>query len=562
MVHITVTNCLIVTDLPYLNRRYLEDLHTVENPLYIEHKRRGKKTWGIDKTIESYFYCNGVLKLPKTSLECLTDYLNRENIDFVITEDLPCQQLLDFEWNTDIELRDYQDNAFVDIYEKSGVVIAPAGSGKTVLGLYYAYSLNRPTLWLTHTIDLANQCEERLNKFFKSKLHIGRIGDSVCNFGDKKFIICTFQTLQARPYLIKELNEFINVVIVDEVHHAPSPFFSEVIYNLKYHFILGLTATKERKDRQDFLLTSIIGPILHTIDRKELYADNQLIKPEIIFVPTKFQYNTSYKETEQGAVLTGDDNLNWHEFVRTLIRDVPRQDLIIENIVKEIQPGNFQMVLSESIEYAFTLKKRLLKVLEEKGYKGVVVELIHGGLVRTEWHNVKNEEEARRMFNEYLCINYRQNEKTKMWEVQIENYTKEEYEELNVTKEQRKAILARVSNRQVHILFATKLAKEGLDIPHLNIGHTVSPKRGDQYKRTDGSGTEQEIGRIMRPDPLNPKKVARWYDYVDSLVEMCKNQYYSRRKVYSRLELNMPARIKSKTETSDDLFTNFNKFFY
>jgi superfamily II DNA or RNA helicase len=545
-----------------MHRRHFEAVHTTENPLYIENKRRNKSTWGIDKNIETYHYSNDVLKLPKTALDYVLTHLKKENIEYSLSEDLPCRQLLDFEWNTDIDLRDYQDNAFVDIYEKSGVVIAPAGSGKTVLGLYYAYSLNMPTLWLTHTLDLATQCEERLNKFFKSKIRVGRIGNNQQEFGDRKFIICTFQTLQARPALLKELNEFINVVIVDEVHHAPSPFFSEVIYNLKYHYILGLTATKERKDRQDFLLTDIVGPILHTIDRQELYKDNQLIKPDIIFVPTKFQYNTSYKETEQGAILTGDDNLNWHDFVRTLIRDVQRQELIIDNIVKEIQPGNYQMVLSESIEYAFTLKKRLLKVLAEKGYKGVVVELIHGGLIRTEWHQVKDEAEAKRMFADYLCVNYRQNEKSKFWEVQIENYTQEEYAELNVTKAQREVILKRVANRHVHILFATRLAKEGLDIPHLNIGHTVSPKKGDQYKRADGSGTEQEIGRIMRTDPLNPKKVARWYDYVDSLVDMCKHQYYSRRKVYKRLDLKMPAQIKSKTEVSDDLFSNFNKFFY
>jgi len=562
MPHITVSNCLIITDLPYMQRRHFEAMHTTENPLYVENKRRNKSVWGIDKTIETFNYCNGVLKLPKTALDYVLTHLKKENINYSLSEDLPCRQLLDFEWNMEIDLRDYQDNAFADIYERSGVVIAPAGSGKTVLGLYYAYSLNMPTLWLTHTLDLATQCEERLNKFFKSPIKVGRIGNNQQSFGDKKFIICTFQTLQARPALLKELNEFINVVIVDEVHHAPSPFFSEVIYNLKYHYILGLTATKERKDRQDFLLTDIVGPILHTIDRQELYKDSQLIKPEIIFVPTKFQYSTSYKETEQGAILTGDDNLNWHDFVRTLIRDVPRQELIIDNIIKEIQPGNYQMVLSESIEYAFTLKKRLLKVLADKGYKGVVVELIHGGLIRTEWHPVKDEAEAKRMFAEYLCINYRQNEKSKLWEVQIENYTQEEFSELNVTKAQREVILKRVANRHVHILFATRLAKEGLDIPHLNIGHTVSPKKGDQYKRADGSGTEQEIGRIMRTDPLNPKKVARWYDYVDSLVEMCKHQYYSRRKVYTRLDLNMPARIKNKTEVSDDLFTNFNKFFY
>ncbi len=56
---------------------------------------------------------------------------------------------------------------------------------------------------------------------------------------------------------------------------------------------------------------------------------------------------------------------------------------------------------------------------------------------------------------------------------------------------------------------------------------------------------EQEIGRIMRKDPKNPDKKAVWYDYVDASVGVLKGQYYSRRKVYKRLGINLPSKPKN-----------------
>ena len=82
-------------------------------------------------------------------------------------------------------------------------------------------------------------------------------------------------------------------------------------------------------------------------------------------------------------------------------------------------------------------------------------------------------------------------------------------------KAQRKDILEACDRKEVDILFATQLAREGLDMQHLAVGHMVMPKRGDSRESSSGSSVEQEIGRIMRPDRNNPDKEAYWFDYVD-----------------------------------------------
>ena len=53
----------------------------------------------------------------------------------------------------------------------------------------------------------------------------------------------------------------------------------------------------------------------------------------------------------------------------------------------------------------------------------------------------------------------------------------------------------------------------------------------------------------MRPDRNNPDKEAYWFDYVDYNVGVFKDQYHSRRKVYSRIGLAVPRKPKTERDT-------------
>jgi superfamily II DNA or RNA helicase len=108
--------------------------------------------------------------------------------------------------------------------------------------------------------------------------------------------------------------------------------------------------------------------------------------------------------------------------------------------------------------------------------------------------------------------------------------------------------MAACDRKEIQILFATQLAREGLDMPHLTVGHMVMPKRGDDGSKANGGSVEQEIGRIQRKDPANPDKKAAWYDYVDYNVGVFKQQYQSRRKVYKRLGIALPKKPKTEKD--------------
>ena len=50
-------------------------------------------------------------------------------------------------------------------------------------------------------------------------------GDGIEDFGDRKLIIATVQTLKAKQRLVEKLKEFIGVVVIDEAQPLPVPSF-------------------------------------------------------------------------------------------------------------------------------------------------------------------------------------------------------------------------------------------------------------------------------------------------------------------------------------------------
>ena len=54
------------------------------------------------------------------------------------------------------------------------------------------------------------------------------------------------------------------MVIVDECHHAASPTFRKILDRISPAYLYGMTATPQRADKLDPLITMLIGDIRHT----------------------------------------------------------------------------------------------------------------------------------------------------------------------------------------------------------------------------------------------------------------------------------------------------------
>src|SRR5699024_10584414 len=204
-------------------------------------------------------------------------------------------------------------------------------------------------------------------------------------------------------------------------------------------------------------------------------------------------------KNELNAVDAGGDELDYNDLLQHLISDEERLQLVAETIVNNAGKGH-AIVITESVRYCFEIEKRVNELLPNAR-----TAVVHGGLTRYKW--------VAKQPPGHLILEEKRTSKGVRYKV--ENYTENEFQAWQVSKKERETIIHRANNKEVDILFATQLAREGLDMPHLTVGHMVMPKRGDTGKNKDGGAVEQEIGRIMRRDPNNENKQAVWFDYVD-----------------------------------------------
>ncbi len=99
-----------------------------------------------------------------------------------------------------------------------------------------------------------------------------------------------------------------------------------------------------------------------------------------------------------------------------------------------------------------------------------------------------------------------------------------------MSKREREQTMAAIQAREIDVLFSTQLAREGLDIVHLDQLFMTCPKRA-------ASAVEQEIGRIMRP--AEGKAGATVWDFWDSGSPMPRGQFWRRRDVYRKLGMEV-----------------------
>lgn len=519
-----------------LKLKIIDDL-TIDNPAFLKAKFQRRPTWGIDQKLRLYIYDNdGSLILPRGYEKRLYEHIQLLKIptttETVQIEGKPTDV---GPWNDAYEIRDYQKPLIKALVNENGIGVAPAGSGKTIMGMRFIYEVGRPTLWLTHTKDLMYQTKERAESTLKGVGRVGILGDGVQNYGDGKLIIATVQTLKANPKLIKGLKDYIGVVVIDEAHHFPSTQFLDTAAQFPAKRIVGLTATPKRKDELEEYMYQGIGPVLYEVPRTALYETDQLVLPEVRFIYTGFNYGDD--GSAEGNVDAGGEDLDYQDLLNHLIADKDRLQLIGKTIVDALPCGQ-AIVLAESVRYCFKLQEVVNRI--SPGTKTAVV---HGGLQRYSWKVTGGKSQAEALAKEY-GTEYKYDGKARRYKVKVPQYTETEFKAWQVTPKRRKEILDACRAGEVKVLFATQLAREGLDIPQLSVGHTVTPKRGDTGNSKTGLNLEQEIGRIMRPDPRNPDKKALWFDYVDANVGVLKGQYYSRRKVYKRLGIKLSSKPK------------------
>jgi superfamily II DNA or RNA helicase len=287
----------------------------------------------------------------------------------------------------------------------------------------------------------------------------------------------------------------------------------EVIFKFKAKYIYGLTATPYRADGLQSLMFATLGPVLFTVTRDELYDANYLIRPKIVPIYTLFKYSQA-SHVEDGSVDAGGEDFNYQAILTQLYADDIRTDLVLMNILElSKNTFNYQIVLINNKEYITKIYNRLLELTKDS----------------TEYVNVR----------------------PVIFTSDIKG------------RNARANLLQALLDKKFNIVFATQLAIEGLDLPHVNILHLVSPRNGDIWnkeKEFTGTGLEQEVGRIQRPAPGKNENNTIVFDYVDHNTGVFNTQFIRRRAVYKRLGLTVPRKPKLEEDANVADFIKSIKF--
>ncbi|MBA3455317.1 MAG: DEAD/DEAH box helicase family protein, partial [Deltaproteobacteria bacterium] len=216
-----------------------------------------------------------------------------------------------------------------------GVLVAPPGVGKTVIGTYLIAARRRSTLILVHRGPLLDQWRSQLAMFLGiGPKQIGQIGAGKERITGE-IDIAMIQTLARRDDLA-ELVAGYGHVIVDECHHVSAVSHERVVAATKARYVVGLTATPKRRDGHHPILEMQLGPVRFAIDAKSQAAKRP------------FEHRLIARETAFRA--TSPDPKFQHLYA-LLAHDEARNRMIVNDVIGALEEGRSPLLLTERTDH-------------------------------------------------------------------------------------------------------------------------------------------------------------------------------------------------------------------
>jgi superfamily II DNA or RNA helicase len=248
-----------------------------------------------------------------------------------------------------------------------GVFVAPPGVGKTVVGTYLVAMRACSTLILVHRRPLLDQWLAQLSLFLEIEpKEIGQIGAGK-KTRNGRLDVAMIQSLVRRDRVEDAVANY-GQVIVDECHHLPAASFERVLAEAKAHYIVGLTATPQRRDGHHPITEMQLGPVRFAVDPKSRAGQRP------------FAHKLVVRET--GFKTSGEKTPSIQEHYAALAADEKRNNLIVDDVIQSLEQGRSPILLTERKDHLEYFAARL-----EKFARHVVV--LRGGVGAKERREVK-----------------------------------------------------------------------------------------------------------------------------------------------------------------------------
>jgi superfamily II DNA or RNA helicase len=283
-----------------------------------------------------------------------------------------------------ITLRPYQEEAYEAWLMKGrrGIIIAPTGTGKTVIACHAIMAANTPTLIITP--------RERILKMWQESLKVKFNLEATAFYDREKVLsnltISIYNSVALHPWIL----DHFKMVILDEVHHVAAETFSQILFRLEGKDVMALTATLKREDGRHNEVAARL-PVVYCLDLATAIKNGYVSPIEIypVSAPLTEMERKLYRDVEQkilkvrselqAAKATGSSNTRWLETQlkkllnrrRQLLSRIPSKKKKVLELVKGCKEDRV-IVFSESIDSIEELKNYLTE-------NGVSAETYHSG---------------------------------------------------------------------------------------------------------------------------------------------------------------------------------------
>lgn len=344
--------------LPSALLNQLMRLAAFQNPEFYKKQSMRLSTALIPRVIACAEDLREHIALPRGCLPEAEDMLGEYGTKLAVTDEREAGAPVDFAFQG--TLTPLQEQAVKALLaHETGVFVAPPGIGKTVVGTYLVAARKTSTLVLVHRKPLLDQWIGQLALFLGIEpKDVGQIGAGKAK-PNGRLDVAMVQSL-VRKGSVSDLVAGYGQVIQDEAHHCPAVSFERVLAEVKARYVVGLTATPQRRDGHHPILTMQLGPVRFAVDAKSQAArrpfDHKLVVRETGF---------SSNGMPEGAGI--------QELYAALAADPCRNGLIFDDVVCALEEKRSPILLTERRDHLEHFAERL------KSFTRHLV-VLHGGM--------------------------------------------------------------------------------------------------------------------------------------------------------------------------------------
>lgn len=480
MIHIVKADMLYVpkNGLSPAARNRLLRLAAFGNPEFYRAQAMRQPVFGKPRIVCLAEERGGYIALPRGAEKKLVELLKESGVRYRVSDERFAGPGIRVSFSG--ELRDGQSEAVERLLKfENGILSAPTGFGKTVIGAAAIARLKMPTLVIVPRTALVSQWRERLDDFLdideelpplltptgrKSRRKRSLIGQIGGGKSERSGIIdiAMYQSLVEKDdqgcSRAKDFIKEYGLVIVDECHHGAAPQLECILKAVNARNVYGLSATPKRADGLEGVTYLLCGPVRVQIDPKQqaqLQNYRRVLRPR--FTGMRFP------DLEAGA--------SYSQVLEKLCAHDKRNTLVVEDVREAVAAGRTPLVVSKRKDHARALHHALRSL-------GLDARLLVG-----------------------------------------EGTPKQRREAIEKAKQS--------EDGRPFILVATEsYLGEGFDMPQLDALFLTTPISWD------GNVTQQS-GRLHRE--FEGKTDVVVYDYVDVSVPMLERMYKKRLKTYGNL---------------------------